>query len=186
MSDMPSITIKTLSGTEYCLRPVPMPVMPSHSPSTWLQFKVTPLEDGQLAQSEREALWAFMLEHNTDAVTNGLQSFTIGDGMLALCDPAALGVLGTHVAQAEARQDELTQLRTRNDTLASDLARLQSFAEMVAGMSIWGYDNNQGQRYTECPEPADGADDSHEALMGLIEEARVLTGAGGPTALSAG
>lgn len=44
--------------------------------------------------------------------------------------------------------------------------------QSLASMYIWGYDRNNGERYTECAEPDDGYLDSHNALMGMIEGAR--------------
>jgi hypothetical protein len=51
---------------------------------------------------------------------------------------------------------------------------LHSFVEMVAAMNIWSYDQDSGEPYKECEEPADGFLDSHCALMNLIEDARRL------------
>lgn len=49
-----------------------------------------------------------------------------------------------------------------------------SFVDQVASLSIWSYDQDDGNPYAECEEPADGYLDSHCALMALIEEARKL------------
>lgn len=48
------------------------------------------------------------------------------------------------------------------------------FVEQIANLRIWGYDQDDGSTYLECPEPSDGYLDSHCCLMGLIEQARAL------------
>ena len=48
----------------------------------------------------------------------------------------------------------------------------QQLVEQIAGLSIWGFDNNDGEPYAECDEPSDGYLDSHYALMDMIENAR--------------
>ena len=49
---------------------------------------------------------------------------------------------------------------------------LQQLVDELAQMSIWDFDNDEGNPYSECEEPAEGYLDSHVALMFLIEKAR--------------
>lgn len=51
---------------------------------------------------------------------------------------------------------------------------MREFVEQVSVMSIWDFDNDQGNQYNECDEPDDGYNDSHAALMGTIEQSRAL------------
>jgi len=48
----------------------------------------------------------------------------------------------------------------------------QDFINKVANLLVWGYDKDDGSTYEECEEPDDGYEDSHNALMALIEQAR--------------
>ena len=50
------------------------------------------------------------------------------------------------------------------------------FVERIAGLSIWGYDKDDGTPYKECEEPSDGYLDSHCCLMDAIKEARGILG----------
>lgn len=59
-------------------------------------------------------------------------------------------------------------------SIATERAELDAFVHEVAGLSIWGYDNDDGEPYQECRTPSDGFLDSHQCLMGLIEQARHL------------
>lgn len=52
--------------------------------------------------------------------------------------------------------------------------RLRGFVETIANMSIWDQDNDEGEPYREIEEPCEGHQDSHEALMNAIEQARGL------------
>jgi hypothetical protein len=69
----------------------------------------------------------------------------------------------------KATQEALSQAMQHAD-------RLAKFASKVASMSIWGWDKDDGTPYCEAGEPYAGADDSHCAIMSLIEEARSLVG----------
>lgn len=61
-----------------------------------------------------------------------------------------------------------------NQTVIDEALENRRFVNTIAGMSIWGFDKDNGDRYEECNEPDDGESDSHMALMGLIEDARKL------------
>lgn len=49
------------------------------------------------------------------------------------------------------------------------------FIRAIAGLSLWGAGPDAAD---ECAAPDEGSDDSHEALMGLIQEARKIVKAG--------
>ncbi|CAM5530074.1 hypothetical protein TMEC54S_00244 [Thauera mechernichensis] len=49
-----------------------------------------------------------------------------------------------------------------------------AFVNHVASLSMWDWDDDKGAALNECEEPSEGYQDSHEALMGLIEAARDL------------
>lgn len=51
----------------------------------------------------------------------------------------------------------------------------KEFVTWVAECEIWGYDKDDGTPYQECPEPIDGYEDSHTALMNIIEVARRIS-----------
>jgi len=53
-----------------------------------------------------------------------------------------------------------------------------AFVRQVAGLKCWNWCDDDGQLYDECPVPAEGEMDSHACLMGLVEQARKLQGAG--------
>lgn len=50
----------------------------------------------------------------------------------------------------------------------------EAFVQHVASLSMWNWDDDKGAALNECEEPSEGYQDSHEALMGLIEGARDL------------
>lgn len=64
---------------------------------------------------------------------------------------------------------EVEPVATVCDDTATD-----AMVRRIAALSIWGFDNDDGEPYDECEEPDDGYNDSHTCLMGLIEEAREL------------
>lgn len=55
-----------------------------------------------------------------------------------------------------------------------------AFVDQVAALSLWSYDDKDGNPYRECKPPSNGYLDSHCCLMDLIEQARSLSG--GPVA----
>lgn len=61
-------------------------------------------------------------------------------------------------------------------SIAAERAEVDAFLHQVAGLSIWRYDNKDGEPYRECQLPSDGFLDSHYCLMELIEQARHLQG----------
>jgi hypothetical protein len=66
--------------------------------------------------------------------------------------------------------DEIKRIKAMS--VDHDVKPLREFVASVANLKIWGWDRDDGSRHVECDEPDDGAEDSHEALMGLIEAAR--------------
>lgn len=68
-------------------------------------------------------------------------------------------------------------LKATQSTLSQTMQyaeKADKFVHQVGALSIWDYDQNDGTRYQECDEPADGFLDSHTCLMDLIEQARNL------------
>lgn len=57
-------------------------------------------------------------------------------------------------------------------TIENPLTASETFLRSVANLSMWNYDDDDGEPLAECEEPDDGYLDSHMALMNLIEEAR--------------
>ncbi|OBS08939.1 hypothetical protein Thpro_022056 [Acidihalobacter prosperus] len=51
---------------------------------------------------------------------------------------------------------------------------MRRFVESIAALSLWDWDDDQGQPKNECEEPDDGYLDSHQALMNYVEAARLL------------
>ena len=74
----------------------------------------------------------------------------------------------------EGATQEVARLNLAFSPASEQALALHSFVEMVAAMNIWSYDQDSGEPYKECEEPADGFLDSHCALMNLIEDARRL------------
>lgn len=52
--------------------------------------------------------------------------------------------------------------------------KMRRFVESIAALSLWDWDDDQGQSTVECEEPDDGYLDSHQALMNYIEATRLL------------
>ena len=53
--------------------------------------------------------------------------------------------------------------------------RARQFIESMARLSLWDWSNEAGEPVNECSSPSDVYEDSHAALMTLIEEARALS-----------
>ncbi len=81
------LTIATLAGKIYTLRPVPMPIMPSENPLQWLRFQGAHLPDSQLSDDAQCVIQEFMTAHKSEALTDGSITVTIAGGMLAHCHP---------------------------------------------------------------------------------------------------
>lgn len=84
------LMLRTVKGAEYQLSPVPMPRMPSRSPSDWLKFQGRHVMGTLLPEHEQRRLQAFMAKHKTEALTDGKENYTLAGGMLALCNPSAI------------------------------------------------------------------------------------------------
>jgi len=85
-----SISVKTESGERYDLKPIPMAVMPSSSPTLWLKFQGIHIPGSALSQEEQQRVQAFMLAHRTEALTDGNLKLTLAGGRLAQCFPEAV------------------------------------------------------------------------------------------------
>lgn len=63
---------------------------------------------------------------------------------------------------------------TESPSPADKRDEAREFVNQVAALSIWSYDDKDGEPYRECRPPSDGYLDSHYCLMDLIEQARSL------------
>jgi hypothetical protein len=70
--------------------------------------------------------------------------------------------------------DMVGLLEEANQNLISERNEALQFVEQVGRLSIWSFDNNDGEAYEECEEPSEGFLDSHCCLMALIEQAREI------------
>lgn len=89
---METLIVTTRAGKAYKFRPVPMKLMPSHTPEHWLRFQGQHIAGSELSESEMERIQSFMRKHKTEAlaVENSKQAFTLAGGRLAYCDPEAV------------------------------------------------------------------------------------------------
>lgn len=87
---MNSLKIKTISGSEYDLKPVPIPRMPSQDSVTWIKFQKMHVPGTALSESEQDKVQRYMREHKTEALTDGNHNYTLAGGMLAHCTPSAV------------------------------------------------------------------------------------------------
>ena len=82
-----TLTIKTLAGQGFTFRPVPVPRFPSLLPADWLNFQCAHVPDSQLSDETQDEIQRFMRHHETEALTDGEEHYTLAGGMLAYCDP---------------------------------------------------------------------------------------------------
>lgn len=93
------LTITTTCRLELDLSPVPMPVMPSSNNAHWLAF----IEDHrtrygyQLSAETAERVQGYMIEHQTEALSDGRRAYTICGHQLAGCNPQRLDRLLANV-----------------------------------------------------------------------------------------
>ena len=87
---MPQLTITTVKGQTLVLTPVPMKRMPSSSPVDWNKFLGKHLPETMLSDQTCVQVNAFLIEHQTDALTDGTKHYTLDGEMLAECDPSQI------------------------------------------------------------------------------------------------
>lgn len=90
MSKAEKLKVTTLAGITYSFSPVPMNVMPSGTPELWLKFQGRHAVGTALSEETQKAIQRFMLKHKTEALTDGVEFYTLAGGMLAWCDPRAV------------------------------------------------------------------------------------------------
>lgn len=86
----PKLEVMTLAGKKYVFSPVPMTVMPSTVPELWLKFLGRHAAGTTLSEGAQNAIQRFMRKHKTEALTDGVEFYTLAGGMLAWCDPKAV------------------------------------------------------------------------------------------------
>jgi hypothetical protein len=93
------------------------------------------------------------------------------DGDLIVVSQSALLAL-VHRARElkEAGEGDTVQTSSSQKSFQESLEMVES----ISNLSIWDYDNNEGDPYEECEEPSEGYLDSHCCLMDLIESARSI------------
>lgn len=84
------VSVITAAGERYDLRPVPMKVMPSASPSLWLKFQGLHIPGALLTPEDQHRVQAFMRKHRTEALSDGSLTLTLAGGCLAQCFPEAI------------------------------------------------------------------------------------------------
>lgn len=87
---MKELKINTIAGREYILKPVPMRRMPSQDSTTWLKFQKMHVPGTTLSDSEMTSIQRYMIEHKTEALTDGVNNYTLAGGMLAYCEPSVV------------------------------------------------------------------------------------------------
>lgn len=85
-----TLTIKTIAGKEYTFKPVPIPFLPSSHPAVWLKFQRTHVPQSALDEETQDEIQRFMRRHQTEALTDGKETFTFIGGWLAYCTPSAV------------------------------------------------------------------------------------------------
>lgn len=90
MSKAQKLNVTTLAGKTYSFSPVPMKVMPSGTPDLWLKFQGRHAAGTALSEETQNTIQRFMLKHKTEALTDGVEFYTLAGGMLAWCDPKAV------------------------------------------------------------------------------------------------
>lgn len=106
-----------------------------------------------------------------------ITAYPVGSEMSAPLMNQAISYQEAFEAQQESNtHSEESTAQAVNLTAHTDYPKdsLSDFVETVADMSIWGYDADDGSRYAECEEPDDEHENSHNALMELIENARKI------------
>lgn len=84
------VSVFTAAGERYDLRPVPMKLMPSGSPSLWLKFQGLHIPGALLTPEDQQRVQAFMRKHRTEALSDGSLTLTLAGGCLAQCFPEAI------------------------------------------------------------------------------------------------
>ncbi|MDD5394844.1 MAG: hypothetical protein PHE17_17640 [Thiothrix sp.] len=82
-----AITITTFVGVTYQFQAVPMDHLPSADPQDFWDFWQETVEGTNLSRAESDRLLQFLVEHKTDAVTDGEAYYTLTRAGLARCDP---------------------------------------------------------------------------------------------------
>lgn len=83
----PTIEVTTVAGKVYSLHPVCMDRMPSKDSADWLNFQGTHIPGTTLDEAMQRKIQRFMLEFETECLTDHREYFTMAGGMLARCDP---------------------------------------------------------------------------------------------------
>lgn len=84
----PNIQFTTLDGKlKFNLHPVPMTCMPSCMPSpAWMNFLMKHVAETELSNETIDRIQDFMIEHNTEALSDGVTDYTIAGNSLAYCN----------------------------------------------------------------------------------------------------
>lgn len=79
-----------IAGQPRVVKPVKMARRPSDVPADWLRFQRLHVPGGSLTPQAAASLQLFMRSHRTEAVTDGVDCFTIAGDGLAYCDPTVV------------------------------------------------------------------------------------------------
>ncbi|HCF2447010.1 TPA: hypothetical protein NIA45_004678 [Pseudomonas aeruginosa] len=81
------LIITTAAGIKLTLRPVPMSIRPSDTPSLWLKFQGAYVAGGGLSDESTDQVQRFMRQNQTEALFDGHRNLTIAGNGLAICFP---------------------------------------------------------------------------------------------------
>lgn len=84
-----TLEVATLSGQNYKFSPVPMKIMPSSQNEVWLKFQRMHVNSTLLSEDVQNEIQRFMKRNGTEALTDGVEFYTLAGGMLAYCNPKA-------------------------------------------------------------------------------------------------
>ncbi|HDR9174329.1 hypothetical protein VI03_25415 [Burkholderia vietnamiensis] len=89
------LSISTLAGAVYRLVAVPMNRMPGQTcADDWLRFQGAHCAGTRLSEAEQDRMQAFMKRHRSEALSDGVASYTLAGGLLALCHPERFPISG--------------------------------------------------------------------------------------------
>lgn len=95
MSASSTVTVVTLCRLELVLRPVPMTVMPSSWSDGWLAFtRDIPFGYSyRISKKDTRCVADFMIEHQSECLSDGRRNYTIAGDSLVACRPEAVVAL---------------------------------------------------------------------------------------------
>ncbi len=86
-SHIAPVSVTTVAGNKFELRPIPMDRMPSRDHDEWMRFLDRHVPGSALPELDQRRLQAYMRQHQTEALTDGTGIYTLAGDSLAHCNP---------------------------------------------------------------------------------------------------